>query len=68
MLLMKNINICSTDSATKSTTSSRLRICSKKCIRIESCEIGDTVLIVWNDTLHRYTIAQVRKRHLTNTV
>lgn len=42
---------------TRSTT--RARMCTKKCIRFDSCEINDTVLVVWNETLFRYIIEQV---------
>lgn len=45
-------------------SSNRQRACTKKCIRIDSCENGDTVLVVWNDALHRYIIAQVISNEL----
>lgn len=35
------------------------RVCSKECVNIESCDTGDIVLVVWNESLHRYNIAQV---------
>lgn len=41
-----------------SSSSTRSRCCSKKCIRVESCENGDTVLVVWNEVLRRYIVAQ----------
>lgn len=39
-------------------TTTRPRFCSRKCIRVESCENGDTVLVIWNQQLCRYTIVQ----------
>lgn len=40
------------------TSSQRLRFCTKRCIRIDACDIGDTALVVWNSPLHRYVIVQ----------
>lgn len=45
-------------SSSKSSTVTRPRFCSKKCVRVESCENGDTVLVIWNQKLCRYTIVQ----------
>lgn len=45
-------------SSSSTALSSRSRCNLKKCIRIESCENGDTVLVVWNEILRRYIVAQ----------
>lgn len=45
-------------SSSRSSMVTRPRFCSKKCIRVESCENGDTVLVIWNQQLCRYTIVQ----------
>lgn len=44
--------------SSRSSATTRPRYCSKKCVRVESCENGDTVLVIWNDQLCRYTIVQ----------
>lgn len=51
----------STSDMTSTLTKSlyRARLCTKSCISINSCENGDTVLIVFNEALSRFVIAQV---------
>lgn len=51
-------DIVSIGSSKSTATNTRPRFCSKKCVRVESCEKGDTVLVIWNEQLCRYTIVQ----------
>lgn len=48
---------------TSGASSHRTRSSSKTFIQFDSCEYNDNVLVVWDEELYRYTIAQVRNLH-----
>lgn len=47
------------DPASLSKSLLRARLCTKSCVSVNTCENGDTVLIVFNEVLSRFIIAQV---------